>query len=106
MNTPAAPEPTCIPSLRPRILPDMELPPPTITLTAAQVECLRCKLGELRHNVNNCLAQITAAAEISQRKPTSAPRLMVNVIEQPGRIVDELERFSKEFEAAFGNARV
>ncbi len=77
-------------------------PPPTLTLTLAQVEELRRHLGELRHDVNNALAQITAATEIIQTKPDLSPRMTRIIIEQPKRIVDEMQRFAREFDAVFG----
>ena len=77
-------------------------PPTTLTLTRAQVGELRRHLGELRHDVNNALAQITAATEIIQTKPNLSPRMTGIIIEQPKRILDEMQRFAQEFETVFG----
>jgi nitrogen-specific signal transduction histidine kinase len=83
----------------------MEMPQSPVTLAAREVEELNGKLADLRHNINNCLSLITAAAEIVSRKPDSAPRMITNIVEQPQRIVEELDRFTGEFEKALGIKR-
>ena len=83
----------------------MEMPQSAVTLAAAEVEELNRKLADLRHNINNCLSLIIASAEMVGRKPDSAPRMIANIIEQPQRIVEELQRFSGEFEKALGIKR-
>jgi hypothetical protein len=76
----------------------------TITLGPEQVEELNRKLANMRHNVNNYLALITAAAEIVLRKPESAPRLMTNLLEHPHKVTQEIRAFSDEFEKILGIA--
>lgn len=76
----------------------MVLPETPVTLTPAEVADLNRRLSEMRHNVNNLLALIVAATELIRRKPESAGRLVDNLTEQPERIIDEIQRFSSEFE--------
>ncbi|MCL5099059.1 MAG: hypothetical protein M1608_16295 [Candidatus Omnitrophica bacterium] len=83
----------------------MGLPLQAVTLTPVQVGELNQKLADMRHNVNNQLSLITAAAEIATRKPDMAQRFLGNLIVQPQRIVEEIRRFSDEFERAFGITR-
>jgi hypothetical protein len=76
----------------------MVLPKKPVTLSPEQISELHGKLAEMRHNVNNYLALITAAAEIVLRKPEMAEKLITNLIQQPQKIVEEIRRFSETFE--------
>ncbi len=83
----------------------MGLPPTPVTLTTEQIAELNQKLSEMRHNVNNHLALIVAAAELMRRKPEMAARFLTSFTEQPQRISDEIRRFSVEFESFVGISR-
>jgi hypothetical protein len=72
-----------------------------VTLTREQVEELNRSLSHLRHNVNNHLSLIVAAAELVRRKPDMAVRMMTNLVEQPQKIVEEIRRFSDDFNRVF-----
>lgn len=72
----------------------MSLHKQELTLTAEQINSIRQKLSELRHNVNNHLSLLTAAAEILARKPELAQKISQNLIEQPQKIVEEIKSFS------------
>ncbi len=76
----------------------MGLPRETVPLTAGQVAALDRQFSELRHNVNNHLALMIAALELIRRKPDTAPRVIDNLMEQPQKVLDEIRRFSAEFE--------
>ena len=76
----------------------MVLPETPVTLNPTEVADLNRRLSEMRHNVNNLLALIVAATELIRRKPDSASRFVENLAEQPERIIDEIQRFSTEFE--------
>ena len=76
----------------------MGLPDKAVTLTPAQVEELSKKLSDVRHNVNNFLALIIAAAELIKRKPDTTARMVDTMAEQPAKIIEEMQKFSKEFE--------
>ena len=78
--------------------PAMGLPDKAVTLTPAQVEELSKKLSDVRHNVNNFLALIIAAAELIKRKPDTTARMVDTMAEQPAKIIEEMQKFSKEFE--------
>lgn len=80
----------------------MATPELDVTLTADQVEELHRRLAEMRHNVNNLLALVVAATELIRRKPESASRLIESMADQPQKIVEEVQRFSAEFERYLG----
>ena len=75
----------------------MEPPLQPVTLTLMQVEELNRKLSEMRHNINNCLAVITATVEIANRKPEAGLRLMNNLADLPSRVSEELQKFSADW---------
>lgn len=77
--------------------------PPTsepLTLTQEQVSELTDKLRVARHNINNSLSLIIAAAELVKLKPDAASRLVDQILEQPDRILLELTQFGKGFDAS------
>lgn len=76
----------------------MKLPSEPVTLTPEQISQLNLLLTEVRHNINNYLSLMTAAAEIVSRKPDLAPRMLPNLVTQPQKVTDEMRRFSNEFE--------
>ncbi len=76
----------------------MGLPDKPVTLSPAQVEELNKKLSEARHNVNNFLALIIAASELIKRKPDTTARMVDTMAEQPAKIMEEFQKFSREFE--------
>jgi hypothetical protein len=88
-----------------RNLRDMGLPDGPVTLTVQQIEELSKKLATLRHDVNNHLSLIVAAAELIKFNPDMAARMSVTLGEQPPKISDQLSRFSAEFEKVVGISR-
>ena len=83
----------------------MGLPRQTVPLNPEQVAELHRKLSDLRHNVNNHLALMVAALELIRRKPEMVDRMLNNLTEQPQKILEELKRFSEEFERALNITR-
>jgi hypothetical protein len=83
----------------------MGLPQNSVTLTVQQVEELQKKLSTLRHDINNHLSLIVAAAELMKFSPEAAQRMAVTLGEQPPKISEEINRFSGEFEKALGITR-
>jgi hypothetical protein len=83
----------------------MELPGQPITLTVEQVAELNKQLGNLRHDINNCLALVVAGLEVIQHKPQLGERMMATVNEQPPKIVRAIANFSAELEKALGIKR-
>lgn len=73
-----------------------------VNLTSGQVEELNRKLGDMRHDVNNCLSLITAAVEIIRRKPEMTDRMLNTVAEQPQKIIGEVRKFSEHMEKVLG----
>ena len=86
----------------PPTLPRMANPPGSVTLTLQQVEELNKKLATMRHDVNNNLSLVVAAAELIKFNPASAMRMAVTLAEQPPKIVDHMTKFTTEFEQALG----
>jgi hypothetical protein len=78
----------------------MPLPTEAVTLTAAQIAGLNKKLADMRHEVNNNLSLIIAAAEIMRLKPESAARLQEQLMEKPHKIAEIVAQFSRDVEAA------
>lgn len=83
----------------------MELPGQPVTLSVEQIAELNKQLGNLRHDINNCLALVIAGLEVIQHKPHLGERMMATVSEQPPKIVDAITKFSGELEKALGIRR-
>lgn len=83
----------------------MHLPSEPVTFSAQQVEELNQKLCTLRHDINNHLSLMMAATELIRHKPHMAERMMATLCEQPPKITVALNKFSTEFENAFGISR-
>jgi hypothetical protein len=83
----------------------MGLPTEPVTLTVPQIAELNQKLSTMRHNVNNNLALLVAALELIRRKPDMALKMVDSMAQQPDKMNEEIQRFSTEFEKAFGITR-
>jgi hypothetical protein len=83
----------------------MNLPSQPVTLTAEQLADLNRKFSAMRHDINNHLSLIIAAAELIRHKPQTVERMITTLVEQPPKIADALGKFSTEFERAFGITR-
>lgn len=83
----------------------MNLPSKPVTLSPEQVAELSKQLSDLRHDINNRLALVLAAAEIMKKRPESADRMIATLLEQPARVTETLRKFSSEFEQALGLRR-
>ncbi len=71
-----------------------------VTLSAEAVEELYAKLKDMRHDINNKLANIQACVELVRYKPAEVQRLFHTVPEQTPKIQQCLAEFSIEFEKA------
>jgi ABC-type transporter Mla subunit MlaD len=83
----------------------MPLPSQPVTVAVEQLADLSRKLSAMRHDINNHLSLIVAAAELTRHKPETAERNLATLVEQPSKIADSLRRFSVEFEQTFGITR-
>ncbi len=83
----------------------MLLPNEPVTLTPEQIAELNSKLSKMRHDINNYLALIIAAAELIRFKPDSTERMLNTMAEQPQKITADIAKFSAEFEKTFGIKR-
>lgn len=81
------------------------MPQVPVTLTPEQIAELNQKLSTMRHDINNNLAMIMAAAELARLKPEMADKMIGRLIEQPAKITDQMKQFSSEFEKLFGITR-
>jgi len=81
------------------------MPQVPVTLTPEQIAELNQKLSTMRHDINNNLAMIMAAAELARLKPELADKMISRLIEQPTKITDQIKQFSVEFEKTIGITR-
>lgn len=80
----------------------MSLPNEPVTLSPEQVEELRNQLATMRHDINNHLSLIVAAAELIKLNPDAVGRMSVTLTEQPGKISAHIGKFSTAFEKSLG----
>jgi hypothetical protein len=80
----------------------MPLPNEPVTLSPEQVNELRKQLGTMRHDINNHLSLIIAAAELIKINPESVGRMAATLTEQPGKISAHIGKFSAAFEKSLG----
>ena len=76
----------------------MGLPTEPVTLTPEQIDDLQKRLSNLRHDVNNHLSLIVAAAELIKLNPDLIKRMCATLAEQPPKISEEMNKFSVAFE--------
>lgn len=76
----------------------MALPEQPVTLSPEQVADLNKKLATMRHDINNNLSMIMAAAELARLKPDVADKMLGRLLEQPTKITAQMKSFSAEFE--------
>jgi hypothetical protein len=76
-----------------------------VALTADQVRELNQRLSKLRHDINNHLSLIVAAAEMLPHKPDMAAQLVPTLLDQPQKISDKVQAFSEFFEQTLGITR-
>ena len=80
----------------------MPLSTKPIALTVEQINDLNRKLATLRHDVNNNLSLIMAAAEIVRRRPETSKQMLDTLSEQPQKIATSIANFSRELETTLG----
>ncbi len=84
----------------------MTLPSQPVTLAVSQIDQLNQQLSTLRHDINNQLSLMLAAAEVIRRKPEAAERMSATFEELPRKITEAMLKFSAEFERNFGIKKV
>lgn len=80
----------------------MGLPSQPLTLTVEQIDDLNKKLSTMRHDINNHLSMVMAAAELIRMKPDMAEKMTGRLMDQPAKITDLIKQFSGEFDKALG----
>jgi hypothetical protein len=83
----------------------MQIPPTPPGLTPEQLAELNKKLSHMRHEINNQLSLVVAALELIRFKPDTQEKMLNTISEQPTKIIAEMQKFSLEFEKAFGIKR-
>ena len=83
----------------------MTLPTEPVTLSPPQVQELSQRLSRLRHDVNNRLALVVAAAEILQHKPELTAKMLPTMLREPQQVADRLQDFCDAFDRALGISR-
>lgn len=83
----------------------MGLPQEPLILTVEQIEALNEKLSTARHDINNHLSMIMAAAELIRMKPEMAAKMTDRLVAQPAKITELIRQFSSDFEEALGITR-
>lgn len=76
----------------------MRFPEQPVTLSPELIKQLSGRLSSLRHNVNNHVSLIVAAAELMRRKPEMASRLLDTLDDPTIKITQEVKFFSDELE--------
>jgi hypothetical protein len=76
----------------------MPTPEGPVNLTADQVKALTSGLSHMRHQINNHLSLIMASAELLKMKPDMAEKLTKSIVDQPGKITQEIAHFSHTVE--------
>jgi hypothetical protein len=84
----------------------MTLPSQPVTLAVSQIDQLNQQLSTLRHDINNQLSLMLAAAEVIRRKPEAAERMSATFEELPRKITEAMLKFSAEFEKNFGIQKI
>ncbi len=69
-----------------------------VTLTEAQILELHQLLRTVRHDVNGQLTNIIACAELIRLRPDSIEERLNTLVQQPHKIAQLLDGFSREFE--------
>ncbi|MBP9901084.1 MAG: hypothetical protein V9H26_24465 [Verrucomicrobiota bacterium] len=77
---------------------NLNLPSQPVTLAVSQIEQLNQQLSNLRHDINNHLSLMLAAAEVMRRKPEAAERMSATFEDQPRKVTAAMLKFSAEFE--------
>ena len=83
----------------------MALPNTPVTLTVEQIDHLNHQLSTMRHDINNQLSLIVAAAELIRMNPDMVRRMSATLMEQPPKISEGMARFTSEFEKLLGITR-
>ena len=83
----------------------MGMPTESVTLTPEQIAALNKKLSTMRHDVNNHLSLIVAAAELMKFKPEMAERVSQTLSSQSPKIVADIAVFTDAFDQTLGISR-
>jgi len=71
-----------------------------VMLSPRKVSEIERKLADLRHDVNNNLTLIVAAAEIIRHRPEQAEQFWESLMQKPMKVADQVSQFSRDLEKA------
>ena len=74
-------------------------------MSVEQLNELNQKLSTLRHDVNNELSLMMAAAELIRRRPENAGRLLPTLVEQAPKVAESVAQFTRDMEKMVGITR-
>ncbi|HVY71199.1 MAG TPA: hypothetical protein VHH73_14805 [Verrucomicrobiae bacterium] len=77
----------------------MSLPASPVTLQPEQIAELHSQLRKARHNVNNSLMLMSAAAEMFYQRPEIAEDMIAKIGEEAKKATETIRLFSKSLEA-------
>ena len=80
----------------------MALPTQPVTLDVQQIQDLSQHFSFFRHDANNSVGLISAAAELMRYSPNAAKKWSTTLIEQPPRIAGKTREFIGETERVLG----
>jgi len=69
-----------------------------VRLSPRKVSEIERKLADLRHDVNNNLTLIVAAAEIIRHRPEQAEKFWESLMQKPMKVADRVTQFSNDLE--------
>ncbi|MBI1842412.1 MAG: hypothetical protein HYR88_16365 [Verrucomicrobia bacterium] len=76
-----------------------------MTLEPQQISTLLTEFASTRHDINNALSLISAAAELIRMNPDTLPRMLPTMNDQPAKIGVSMQKFMSILEANLGAAR-
>jgi hypothetical protein len=83
----------------------MPSPSQPVTFSVEQLADLHRKLRDAGHDINNYLANITAAVELSRLKPENTKHCLSIIMDQSPKIQQAVKQFVNEFERSAGITR-
>jgi hypothetical protein len=81
------------------------MPNAPVTLTPEQIEAFNAELSTMRHDINNHLTMIVAAAEVIRTNPEMLRRWEKTLVDKPQEIKTQITKFSSYFDKVLGITR-
>ena len=88
-----------------RTIQRMAAPTHAVTLEPQQISILLKEFATARHDINNALSLISAAAELIRMNPDNLPKMLPTMNEQPAKIGALMQKFTTILESNLRTAR-